>query len=544
MRVLGLVGTFDELAGADRRVGRKVAGFGLTAALMRHLDCDELHCFLPFPGAAQRFEAAYAPWLAQARPRVRLLPALALPGQLQTTAYLALHATELDRYLPELCHLRNRLAARPCPITATPHTLSYWSSRVRGLYKVLPGPRPYDSVFCTSRAAMDHLEAAFNSAAAELRALGLNGAGYGGRLDLVPLGVDAAQFGGEDRAAARAALGLPMDGVAFLCLGRLNPKDKFDLLPLMAALALVNRSTPCRLILAGAEEAGYGRGLLATAQGVGLAGRVHLFADFASGQKARLYAAADVFVSPADNLQETFGLSLLEAMAAGRPVVAGDFSGYRDLVAEGETGFLVPALGPSAGAWAGLDAGWPILGERESALQAAQRTALDFSALLERLGRLAGDAGLRTRLGAAGRARAQRLFDWPVVVARMNGLWHELKAAALAAPPRPPEPDVLGAGLGRLFAGFFSASLTPQSRLVPGPLAPDFQAGGWATAAHPEAVPGLPTAGLQALLAAIMAAGGGASLAELGAALAGRLHPDQVEHLALFGLKYGVLARG
>lgn len=58
--------------------------------------------------------------------------------------------------------------------------------------------------------------------------------------------------------------------------------------------------------------------------------------------KWRVLAAADVFTSPADNLQETFGLSLLEAMMAELPLVVSDWNGYRDLVEHGVNGFLVP----------------------------------------------------------------------------------------------------------------------------------------------------------------------------------------------------------
>ena len=53
-------------------------------------------------------------------------------------------------------------------------------------------------------------------------------------------------------------------------------------------------------------------------------------------------AAADVFCSPADNLQETFGISVLEAMASRLPVIASDWNGYRDLVQHGQTGWIVP----------------------------------------------------------------------------------------------------------------------------------------------------------------------------------------------------------
>ena len=55
-----------------------------------------------------------------------------------------------------------------------------------------------------------------------------------------------------------------------------------------------------------------------------------------------VWRAADLVVSLVDNIQETFGLVIVEAMASGLPVVATDWDGYRDLVDDGRTGLLVP----------------------------------------------------------------------------------------------------------------------------------------------------------------------------------------------------------
>jgi glycosyltransferase involved in cell wall biosynthesis len=99
---------------------------------------------------------------------------------------------------------------------------------------------------------------------------------------------------------------------------------------------------------------------------------------------ARVMAAADVFALPSHF--EGLPMSIIEAMLCGLPVVATDIRGSREMVAEGETGFLVPpaAIGPLAAA----------------------------------LGRLAGDAALRRRMGEAGRARATDRFDEAKVVGR------------------------------------------------------------------------------------------------------------------------------
>ena len=66
-------------------------------------------------------------------------------------------------------------------------------------------------------------------------------------------------------------------------------------------------------------------------------------------QLAMSWACADLFCSLSDNIQETFGITPIEAMAAGLPVVVTDWDGYRDTVRDGVDGFRVPTYMPPPG---------------------------------------------------------------------------------------------------------------------------------------------------------------------------------------------------
>jgi phosphatidylinositol alpha-mannosyltransferase len=109
----------------------------------------------------------------------------------------------------------------------------------------------------------------------------------------------------------------------------------------------------------------------------------------------RYHASADVFVSPAVG-GESFGIVLLEAMAAGLPVVASDIPGYRTVMKDGRQGRLVR---PSDGV-----------------------------ALAEALESLIGNEKLRAAMAAEGRETAER-YAWPVVSARLAELYREVHAS-------------------------------------------------------------------------------------------------------------------
>ena len=539
--VLGVFSAFDELADGDLRLGRKVANHGFIAAVLEHSSLSELHIYLPFYAALGGFEKTYAPWLQmpQNQKRVRLFPFLNLQAALERTSYLAIHAVEHHRYFPELCHQRNRWAREPFPITCTPHSLNAWESHTRNIYKVLPGPMPYDSIFCTSRAAREHLGQSFEAISRNLRQLGLSQAGYGGRLDLVPLGVDARQFGGLSREQALEQLGLEPGPVTVLCVGRLTPSDKYDLMPLLAALKLLTPKIDLRLVLAGAAHENYADYLKTNAAQMGLSQRLHIFPDFASQLKPALFAAADIYLSPVDNPQETFGLSIIEAMAASLPVVASDYSGYRDLVDDGHSGVLIPTLAP--GDYRALDAAWPLLHSSIGALQMAQRTSVDLGALCSALAGLAQNAELRRGMGAAGRERVLRMFDWPMVIRQMERTWKELKTLALEQGKPAAQPDALAASQEQLFGGFASAAMQPGQSVALGPMAQAFAQGEWARQPHPDLAGNLPYEALRHLAGLVSQAGGQTSLERLQQAMRGRMPPYAVEHLVLHGIKYGIL---
>jgi phosphatidylinositol alpha-mannosyltransferase len=103
-------------------------------------------------------------------------------------------------------------------------------------------------------------------------------------------------------------------------------------------------------------------------------------------------AAADVFASPATG-HESFGIVLVEALAAGVPVVATDIPGYREVIRAGVDGLLVP---PS-----------------------------DAAALASAIRRVLAEPELASALAHAGRARA-REFSWDVVVPRIEAIYERV----------------------------------------------------------------------------------------------------------------------
>jgi hypothetical protein len=187
---------------------------------------------------------------------------------------------------------------------------------------------------------------------------------------------------------------------------------------------------------------------------------------------ARGWACADCFCSLSDNVQESFGLTPIEAMASGLPCIVTDWDGYRDTVRDGLDGFRVATLAPPAGFAADLIVQHVFDVRPYGAFigHAAAMTAVDCEATTAAFERVASNPELRRQLGANGAQRAREAFDWSVVIRAYETLWDELaeiRAAALKQNPLQAKPVRWAEHLDPfdLFASYPTATLQSKMRI-------------------------------------------------------------------------------
>jgi glycosyltransferase involved in cell wall biosynthesis len=200
------------------------------------------------------------------------------------------------------------------------------------------------------------------------------------RAPVIPLGVDTDvfRFGEEEEAGEILYAGnlLRTKGVQYL----------------IEAMPGVARQVPeARLVVAGS---GPDRPFFEALAGrLGVAERVRFAGAIPFDEMAPLYRRCAVFCLP--TLAEAFGVSLLQAMASGRPVVACGVGGVPEVVEDGGSGLLVPPRDPAR--------------------------------LAEALIRLLRDAGLRRAMGARGRRLCEERYDWETVVDRMEEVYRQCR---------------------------------------------------------------------------------------------------------------------
>ena len=228
------------------------------------------------------------------------------------------------------------------------------------------------------------------------------------RIALVPSAVNTNVFTPVARDEARRRTGLETERQIIVYVGRMLPRK--DIRNIVRALALLARGNehgqdaPLLLVVGGESEKPdpldtpeVGE-LQKLAAELGVLDRVHFTGKRQPEALRDYYSAADVAVTTP--WYEPFGLTPLEAMACGRPVIGSAVGGITYTIQDGKTGFLVPPRDPEA--------------------------------LAARLQHLLSQPDLCRRMGLAARRRVEKEFSWPIVAMRTGALYEQLLAERIA----------------------------------------------------------------------------------------------------------------
>jgi D-inositol-3-phosphate glycosyltransferase len=223
---------------------------------------------------------------------------------------------------------------------------------------------------------------------------------------IIPSAVNTKVFRPVEREEARQHIGLDTIGKVIVYVGRILPRK--DVRNVVRALAILlwqyegmKDAPPITLLVVGGEtedadplatpEIGE---LQKLAQQMGVADHVRFMGKRPASELRYYYGASDVFVTTP--WYEPFGLTPLEAMACGRPVIGSSVGGITFTVKEGETGFLVPPRDPDA--------------------------------LAAQLNALFADPEAAPRMERAARKRVEREFTWSIVAMRTAALYDSIFA--------------------------------------------------------------------------------------------------------------------
>lgn len=527
--------------GGDKIHGRQSAGQAFLRAALALPGLEEVCGYGPVSSSVQ----AFGKMVQQAAPGVvaKWIPPLGLEQLRQAGA---MHTPE--PILAEHANTRLAVGSNAWSLTGITHTIS--TSAVMQQFAAYPSAplMEWDGLICTSEAVKASVVEIIGEQE-EYLAWRLTGSKPPPRLQLpvIPLGVHCADFNftTDLREEARRALGLGTGDVAFLFAGRLSFHAKAHPFPMYAALEEAAKRTGKRIALIQCGWFANDNIRKAFKDGANtFAPSVrHIWLDGRrADQRARAWAAGDVFMSLSDNVQETFGLTPLEAMAAGMPVIVTDWDGYRQTVRHGICGYMIPTFAPVGGAGQVYADGFAAgLFDYDTYLNhTARHVSVDLAALFEATTALVADAEKRRSFGEAGRRIAREEFDWAVIMQRYLAFWGELGQIRAAARPDDPrcQPRASAGRLDpyRVFANYPTCQIGPDTLLRQRAGRGDFRQ----LLAHRLFAVGRDTLPPDESLAAIVSAfGSGASVGQAGGAAG--IAPHIAVLCAALLLKLGVV---
>jgi glycosyltransferase involved in cell wall biosynthesis len=316
-----------------------------------------------------------------------------------------------------------------CGIT---HTTSSAGS-MDAIAELITAPiQPWDALICTSHAVKTNVMQVLHAQIDYLKnRLGLTTITLP-ELPVIPLGIHTNDFLYDQsvKKQSRETLCVADDALIVLFMGRLSFHAKAHPLAMYQAVERAAISSGKEVVLV---ECGWhanefiAKAYVEAAKLACPSVRIISLDGRLAENRQIAWASGDVFCSLSDNIQETFGITPIEAMAAGLPVVVSDWDGYRDTVRDGIDGFRIPTLMPQAGSGGDLALRHALEIDNYDHYcgYTSSFIAVDVMQTSNALIKLFESSALRKKMGQSGQERARTIFDWRVIIPQYEALWAE-----------------------------------------------------------------------------------------------------------------------
>src|SRR6056297_2371702 len=423
--------------------GRRVAGASFLKGFFRHADVDEFVSLSQGRKGAESFAKKLKAETTRDIPhRAALIGAPLKMAPVETLYFPA------PNYAAE-CWKRQHFGMTAYSICGVTHTTAT-QAVMQGFHDLRTAPQaPWDAVICTSKAvhaatlrnielADEHLRQRFGQVPP--RPL----------MPVIPLGINCDDFAHDAKARTglRKRMNWTADDIVVATLSRLLPYGKFDPGPLFIALERAQARLPkgkkLHFVACGIYGDSHSQTVFESCAKAFMPAVSYHHLDGADATaRIETLSGSDIFTFPIDNIQETFGLAPIEAMAAGLPVITSDWDGMRDTVTE-DVGIRVPTLtigpdhtGPEAWGYHHGGLSYQQYGNNLSAM-----TEIDLAELTDAIVMLALDENKRRAMGKAGQKRAREIYDWAHIIPQMQDLWVEQSAIRSAHADMSPKPSL------------------------------------------------------------------------------------------------------
>lgn len=299
---------------------------------------------------------------------------------------------------------------------------------------------PWDAIICTSDCVLDTVNKVIEDRFEKLNSkLSIKNPVYP-QLPIIPLGTDKDEFEYTDKykKQSRKSLGIKDNDIVIVYVGRLSFHAKAHHLPMYLALENCSKELKDDQKIHIIQTGWFANDFVKNAfvdEGKRICPSVefHFLDGKDQNNKHITLSSGDIFISLSDNIQETFGLTPIEGMAAGLPVLVSDWNGYKSTVRQNIDGFRVNTISLASGY--GEDLAYDHMMNKidydHYIGMSVQRVAIDISDCIAKLSILIKDKDKRKKFGKAGKQRIKDTYDWPIILKKYKNLSNELDSIRL-----------------------------------------------------------------------------------------------------------------